>query len=110
MKTTAKNLAPRGTTLKLSDGIEISTKARPRSRRVSAVEVYVGPTGVSYSVAQEFGTVNHSANPFMRPAWDSSKYQVLWKFADDLWDEIYKSIQRQERKIAREAAKLKAGQ
>ena len=109
MKITAQLLAPIGRTLRLTEGIEISKKTRPREQRKSDVEVYCGPTGVSYSIAQEFGTVDHAPQPFMRPAWDQTKTKVLAVFAEEIWDEIYKAIERLERKIARDAAKMKAG-
>ena len=71
----------------------------------------MGPAGVGkkgappQGVWQEFGTVNHSPQPFMRPAWDGGKDKLLDGIADDFWTEIEKAAARQAKKAARLAAK-----
>jgi len=105
----AERKAPENTGL-LSYNIAISSKAKPRGPRKSDLEVYVGPDrSIRYSVVQEFGSVKSSAQPYMRPAWDAKKFEVLIKFEQNMWDQLYTAIERQERKIARDAAKLKQG-
>jgi HK97 gp10 family phage protein len=75
------------------------------------VEAYMGPAGVGkrgappQGIWQEFGTVNHPPQPFMRPAWDGGKDALLEGIADDLWAEISKAAARQAKKAARLAAK-----
>lgn len=56
---------------------------------------------------QEFGTFKDQPQPFMRPAWDTTKDNVLAKVGDVLGDEIEKSRVRLARKAARIAAKGK---
>ena len=109
VKVFAKHKAPERSG-ELSDKIEISTRAKPRASKRSDIEIYVGPDrSARQAVPQEFGTISHGANPYLRPAWDAKKFEVLVNFQEGLWDQLYRAIERQERKIAREAAKLKAG-
>lgn len=86
---------------------------RHRKHEKSDLEMAVGPRGgkggISYAAQQEFGNVNHGPQPFMRPAWDATKMNVLITFKEEMWDNIEKALLRQSRKIARDAAKLKQG-
>ena len=98
----------------LSDSIIIGrVSRRHRRHQRSEVELAVGPRGgkggINYAAQQEFGNINHGAQPFMRPAWDSTKLQVLVTFKEEMWVEIDKALLRQSRKLARDAAKLKRG-
>lgn len=69
-------------------------------------ELYVGPgEGGAHGILQEFGTVHHKAQPFMRPAWDAGKDGVLESIKKDLGDEIVKSAKRLAKKRAKAAAK-----
>lgn len=69
------------------------------------VEVHVGVAGRRQSLArgifQEFGTVDHAAHPFMRPAWDGNKNGALSTFKADVWREIEKAAARRARKLAK---------
>lgn len=91
----------------LRKSIEVSTKLSRRQRGLhvkhSAVEVFVGPKNLPQAHLQEFGTVNHSAQPFMRPAWDGNKMRALEGIKEDMWKEIEKAGKR----LAKKAAKLK---
>jgi HK97 gp10 family phage protein len=70
------------------------------------VEVYAGvPATAPQGAWQEFGTVNHGPQPFMRSAWDSNKDGVLNTVKTELASEIAKATQRAARKAARLAAK-----
>lgn len=99
----------------LKDSIAVSTKssryAKWKSRKQNTVEAYMGPGGEGSGHAppqgslQEFGTSRHAAQPFMRPAWDGGKADLLDGIADDLWSEINKASARLEKKAARFAAK-----
>ncbi|SIO36501.1 phage protein, HK97 gp10 family [Rhodovulum sp. ES.010] len=59
------------------------------------VEVYVGPRRqVFHGLFQEFGTVNHPPQPFMRPAWDQDKHAMLGRLRVELADEIGRALSR----------------
>lgn len=72
-----------------------------------SVVVYMGPSpdGYPQAIMQEFGTVHHGPQPYMRPAWDANKSKALSIIKDDLGAEIDKAAQRAARKAARLAAK-----
>lgn len=100
----------------LSESIEVSTKLAGYAKRLnkrskSEVEAHMGPAGRGGTKAppqgtfQEFGTVNHPPQPFMRPVWDGGKEALLDGIGDDLWAEINKAAERQAKKTARLAAK-----
>lgn len=63
-------------------------------------EVHVG-TASGHGIPQEFGTVEHPAQPFMRPAWDGNKDNALGTLKKELWTEIEKSAIRRARKLAK---------
>lgn len=95
----------------LRDSIVVSTKlskAQRQKRRKSGkndVEIFVGAGAKPHAHLQEFGTSFHPAKPFLRPAWDQLKRQVLDGIKDDMWAEIRKAAER----LARKAAKVKKG-
>lgn len=71
----------------------------------SFADVYVGPDVKQFHAhLQEFGTINHSPQPFMRPAFDQQKGRVLEIIASDLGAEIEKAAKRARRKAAKLAA------
>ncbi len=111
-----QGMAPRGESAedKLAESIAVSTKLSKRQatqhRRMfrndkASVEMFVGPGPDPAAWNQEFGNVNHGAQPFVRPAWDQDKDAMLDRLGKDLWSELEKSIKRAERKAARQAAK-----
>lgn len=65
-----------------------------------SVEVYVGPGRHPQAVFQEFGTSKHPPQPFMRPAWDATKQQVVDSIKAALGDEIMKAARRLAKKRA----------
>jgi HK97 gp10 family phage protein len=71
----------------------------------ASVELFAGAGGLAQAITQEFGTVDHVAQPFARPAWDAGKGQVLEHIKSELGNEIAKAAQRLARKAARLAAK-----
>lgn len=93
----------------LKSSIAVSTKADGRLRAVqqdrgeNAVTVYMGPTkdGYPQAIMQEFGTVHHAPQAYMRPAWDEDKNAMLKRVADTLAVEIQKTAAR----LAKRAAK-----
>ena len=109
-KNLARLLSPKDDR-ELERGIEISRRATSKKKLAkSDLEIFCGPIKqIRHAIPQEFGTVKHGPNPFMRPAWDATKLTVLTRLGYLQWEEIEKSIARLERKAAREAAKIKAG-
>lgn len=92
----------------LRSSIGTGTKLSPRQARLNRklegkafVEVYAGAGPVPHAHLQEFGTVNHSPQPFARPAWDSNKGRVLDTVAKDLGAEIDKTARRVAKRKAR---------
>lgn len=67
-------------------------------------EIHVG-TADPAGQQQEYGNVNHPAQPSGRPAWEATKERALETIKTELGTEIEKSAQRLARKAARLAAK-----
>ena len=101
---TAKDLAPVGPTIpgELKRSIRVSSKQKSgrqqfRSREDRhTVYVYIGPTkdGYPQAIMQEFGTINHPPQPYMRPAWDKHKGSLLPDIGKDMWTEIRAAVAR----------------
>lgn len=74
---------------------EAGQAARAANAKVGgSVEVYVGPGRHPQGVLQEFGTAHNAPKPFMRPAWDATKMDVLGRIKTALGDEIMKAARR----------------
>lgn len=110
----AQSLAPRGATGTLAPSISIGTRLSKRQaslhRRMfrgsrSAVEMFLGAGPFSSAWNQEFGNRNHTAQPYLRPAWDQEKGPMLERLKVELWADIQKALARAERRAARLAAK-----
>jgi HK97 gp10 family phage protein len=92
-----------------------------RAEGKAAVNVFAGPAALPHAHLVEFGTKPRyhkksgkfvgqmKPRPFMRPAWDSKKDDVLASFQKIMWGEIEKAAQRLARKAARDAAKAAKG-
>lgn len=97
----------------LKNSITVSTKLSKSQRKKhrkpdkNDIEVYIGPGPLPAAHLQEFGTRKQSAQPFMRPAWDSERGNVLNGIREDLWAEIRKAAERLAKKAAKLAAKGK---
>lgn len=95
----------------LRDSIGVSTKLSKTQRRKHRkigkddIEMFIGAGPLPQAHHQEFGTKDHPAQPFMRPAWDKNKRAVLEGIKGDLWEEIRKTAER----VAKRAAKAAAG-
>lgn len=89
----------------LREKIDISSKLSPRQKSLnekeSKVEIYVGPPSMERAIVAEFGSINQSPKPFMRPAWDDNKKTAFNDLKDILSDEIEKASQRIAKKTAR---------
>lgn len=97
----------------LAFSIVVATKLTSRHRaemrnRASEVEVYIGPAGgqgaLFYASHQEFGTVLYPGKPYLRPAWESTKGQVLRLIEQGLKTEVEKAAERARRRAAKRAA------
>lgn len=89
----------------LKDSIAVTTKNPRRNRKRSEVEAHAGPGRHPQGHLREFGGDKNPPAPFVRPAWDGGKGNLLEGIKEDLWAEIEKAAQRQARKAARQAAK-----
>lgn len=93
----------------LRESITITPRLNRRQSRgqpkAGDVAIYVGPAvgkGAkgSHGHLLEFGTYKMAARPFMRPAWESTKDQVLRTIQAELWAELRKAARRLARKAA----------
>ncbi len=95
--------APAGRT-KLKDDIHVTTR-RPKGGqsepRQSEVEAFAGPGRHPKAVQQEFGNERHGPQPYVRPAWDNNRDNMMIDVADGLGAEIAKAAERMARKQAR---------
>lgn len=95
----------------LRDAIAVSEKRTKRVTRVNrfdkktGVEIAMGPVSgdgvLNYATFVEFGTSDTRARPFMRPAWEGSKYEALDYIKANLGNEIERAAKR----LAKKAAK-----
>lgn len=95
-KTGAPDLS---TSIKISKRQRSGTQKKDTPESAGWVNMYVGPTGKGYpqAIMQEFGTVHHGAQPYMRPAWDSAKPTIV--------DDIAKILAKKIKAAAKSAAK-----
>ena len=109
----AKAKAPRddGT---LQDSIGVGTRLTRRQKSLhrkmfrndkASAEVFVGAGGVPQAHIKEFGSITNAAQPFLRPAWDAHKGQLVEQMKTELWGQIDKRSKREARKAARLAKK-----
>ena len=114
MAALAQSLAPRGETGTLAPSVSIGTRLSKRQqglhRRMfrndrAAVEMFVGAGPLASAHTQEFGTIHHSPQPFLRPAFDQDKDAMLDRLKAELWADIQKAVARAERRAARAAAR-----
>jgi len=69
-----------------------------RGRNKADVITYMGPAPSAAAIAQEFGTIHHPAQPYMRPAWSAGKNALLANVESNLRVEIAKAAKRAARK------------
>jgi HK97 gp10 family phage protein len=91
----------------VTTGQKLTRRQKAKHRKESEVEVFVGAGGLAQAIQQEFGNVNHAAQPFLRPAWDANKVAVAKAIAGELAQEIEKTRARLAHKAARLAAAMK---
>lgn len=119
---TAQRLAPK-LTGRMSEKIAVSTTLSRRQRRgggykfnPSTAYVWIGSAPRGPGTLAEFGTGPRyhkrtrkfvgamPATPFMRPAWEQHKEQILRDFSRALWIQIEKSATRLDRRFAKAKA------
>lgn len=99
MRADAQSKAPR-LTGRLADNMTIQKATRIGSveggrwrTAEGSVWVAVGPhKGTYWGIFQEFGTVHHRAQPFLRPAFDANGARALNIIRDELWNGIHRNI------------------
>jgi HK97 gp10 family phage protein len=96
-----------GQVMRAGGGRDAAVAALRDVRRQSAslVQLFVGPGRHPQAIFQEFGTLHHSPQPFMRPAWDSEGMRAIDRISAELWADIQKTATRQARRAARLAAR-----
>lgn len=94
----------------LKASIAVSTKLSSRQAGVhrrmfrndrASVEMFVGAGPLAQADKQEFGTVHHAPQPFMRPAFDQDHMNLLRRLGDEMAKEIEKAVTRAARRAAR---------
>lgn len=122
----AAAMAPRGTEPlegrdeRLADSLAITTRLSRSQRRGlkldrDTVYMFAGPSGQRHAHLVEFGTGPRfqkngryvgrmPAQPFMRPAWDATKAEVLKRISEEMRREIEKTVARIAKREAKAAA------
>ena len=102
----AQQLAPvddgdlRDSIVMASSSLTKRAKQQERKEPTRGVKVFVG-TASRNGVPREFGTVRSAAQPFMRPAWDSTKGKALQTVKDELAGEIERTAARAAKRKAK---------
>lgn len=89
----------------LRESIDVSgtLSKRQKSEHTKAAEQerFIGPDNRPQGHLREFGGDGSPPHPFMRPAWDQTKNQVLDRIGDELWIGIEKAAKAKAKKAAR---------
>lgn len=100
----ARTLAPVDTG-ELKASIAVTTKLSRRHRRQrkkSDTNVHIAAAPLAH--LQEYGTRHHAPQPFMRPAWDAHKGNLVGDISVDMWAEIKKTVERRAKIAAKTGA------
>lgn len=80
----------------LRESIDVSGTLTRRQKsehsKQAEQERFIGPDGRPQGHLREFGGDGNPPQPFMRPAWDQTKDQVLDRIGDELWVGIEKAV------------------
>lgn len=79
----------------------LSRRQKTEHTKRAEQERFVGPGSHPQGHLREFGSDGNPPHPFMRPAWDETKNQVLDRIGDELWIGIEKAAKAAARKAAR---------
>lgn len=114
MAETARGLAPDDPATggnDLRNSITVGTRLNKRQSGMARkdegkafVTVHMGPT-VGHGLLQEYGTVNHPPQAFMRPAFSQDAPGAIDIVATELRGEIEKTVARRAKRAAAKAAK-----
>lgn len=89
----------------LQEHISVSSKLSAQGKKdytkTADQEVFVGPDDRPQGIQQEFGNVTHPPQPFLRPAWDSTKHQVLKTISDNMMVNVQQAVARARAKAAK---------
>lgn len=90
----------------ITAGTKLSKRQAGQHRKMfrddrASVEVFVGAGPLPQAHLQEFGTVHHAPQPFMRPAWDQDQVPLLGRLGKEMADEMEKAVGRARRKALR---------
>jgi HK97 gp10 family phage protein len=80
----------------------LASQALRDARRgaASIQRIYIGPGRNPQAIFQEFGTINHPPQAFMRPAWDELAEPTLARIQEELAADIQKTAARIAKKKA----------
>lgn len=84
---------------------EAAISANEGGSNITSALVLVGPGRLRAAGMQEFGTVKNAPHPYLRPAWDSNRFNAAEIIKTELANEIQKAADRLARKQARLLAK-----
>ena len=112
MAAIARGMAPRetgGLAETVGYGTRLTKRQAGMHRKMfrddrASVEGFVGANHPA-AVPQEFGTIHHGPQPFIRPAFDQDVMPMLDRLKSELATEIDKAVARAARRAARMAAK-----
>lgn len=100
----AKAIVPkksRGLEQSITMSVRLSRGQRRRRRKKGDVELFLGPSHPkgAHGHLIEFGHLDKDGNhvakqPFLRPAWDDRKDQVLKDFSAAMWTAIQKALDK----------------
>lgn len=76
----------------------LTRRQRSLHRKQSDQEQFVGPGGHPQAHMQEYGTTHHRPQPYMRPAFDEEKENVLKRITDQLMVSVQRAIERARRR------------
>lgn len=82
-------------------GGTLSRRQKASHTKESEVEVFIGPSGSSKSIVQEFGSAAQPPQPYMRPAWEGGKERAL----DHIQTAMSTRIEKAARKLAKQSVK-----
>lgn len=95
---------------RLRDSIVVSDKLSRRQKSQfqredpDDVVMFVGAGALPQAHMMEFGTIDITPRPFLRPAWDGGQEQLTGSLREKLWEQIEKAAERAARKAAKLAA------
>jgi hypothetical protein len=83
-------------------GTRLNRRQAGLNRRMgkAEVEIHVG-TADPAGIQQEFGNVNQTAAPALRPAWDREGMRSMDRIGEFMWPEIEKATARQAKRKAK---------